>query len=413
VKSDFLNWRAVTWGDLAVLRYGKALRTHKEGGGDFRVFGTNGPIGWTEEPMFPPGIVVGRKGAYRGIHYSARPCWVIDTAFYLELLDARLVDVSWAYYQLKTVDLDSMDSGSAIPSTTRDAFATIPAYLPPIHTQRRISSVLRSLDDLIENNRRRIQLLEQMAQAIYREWFVKFRYPGHEHSTFVDSPLGPIPSDWSVLPVANIASTARHAVTSGPFGSKLGRKDYVGFGTPVIRGANLRLGGGFDESDFIFVSAEKCTELRSSLARPGDVIITQRGTLGQVGIIPATSKFAEYVLSQSQMKVTADRTIAAPEFLYAQLRTNETTERFVSQAMSSGVPHVNLALLREFEVLVPTVEVQDKFVATISPSVKTLELLTLQNVALMKVRDMLLPKLVTGQIDVSSLDLDALLEGVA
>lgn len=282
--------------------------------------------------------------------------------------------------------------------------------LPPPAEQRRIGDVLGAIDDLIENNRQRIALLERMALAIYREWFVRFRYPGHEDDELVGSPLGPIPSCWAVRPLAELASSDRHAITSGPFGSKLGRKDYVPDGVPVIRGSNLRIGGGFDTTDVVFVSEGKADELASSLARPGDVVVTQRGTLGQVGLIPSSSRWPRYVLSQSQMKVTVDRTSTTAEFIYCQLRSNETTERFVAQSMTSGVPHVNLALLREFEVLAPPLEMAVRFSYPISAFEEMQGALSTSSSWLASVRDLLLPKLVTGALDISALDIDGLFE---
>ena len=285
--------------------------------------------------------------------------------------------------------------------------------VPPLCVQHRVAEVLGTVDDLIASNCRRIELLEQMAQAIYGEWFVHFRYPGHEDAALVDSALGPIPEGWEVRQIVAIAGTARNSVTGGPFGSKLGRKDYVDGGVPVLRGANLRVGGGFDETDVVFVSEEKAAALRGSLARRGDVIVTQRGTLGQVGLIPPRSRFDQYLLSQSQMKITVDSAAATAEFIYAQFRTPETTGRFIAQAMSSGVPHVNLALLREFEVLLPPLAVQAAFIEALAPLSSQESSLREQNRVLMSIRDLLLPRLVTGEIDVSTLNLDALVHSVA
>lgn len=378
----------------------------------YRVFGTNGPIGWHDRAIFPAGVVVGRKGAYRGIHYSRSPCWVIDTAFYLDIHEPS-VDPRWAYYQLLTVNLDAIDNGSAIPSTSRDAFGAIPVAVPPLRTQFRIVEIMDALDHLIDSNQRRVELLEQMAKAIYQEWFVRLRYPGHEQAILVDSTLGTIPEGWEVKQVAEIAASGRNAVTGGPFGSKLGRKDYVETGVPVLRGANLCVGGGFDETNLVYVSEEKAEELRGSLARRGDVVVTQRGTLGQVGLIPPHSRFDRYLLSQSQMKITVDRMKAATEFIYAQLRTPATTERFIAQAMSSGVPHVNLALLRGFAIVVPPVRLQVSFSESIEHLSSQMWQLSEQRRCVVRIRDLLLPRLVSGGIDVSDLDFDPMPEPTA
>jgi type I restriction enzyme S subunit len=310
-------------------------------------------------------------------------------------------------------DLISATISSGVPHINLATLRGLTVSVPSLPTQRRIASVLGSVDDLIENNRRRIEVLRGMVQAIYEGWFIHFRFPDHENVAFVDSPLGPIPEDWQVRTVASVAADERGAVTGGPFGSKLGRKDYVADGVPVIRGANLRIGGGFDESDFVFVSETKAAELQSSSARRGDVLITQRGTLGQVGLIPESARFDRYVLSQSQMKISVDRQVMTPEFLYSQFCTAMTTERFIAQAMSSGVPHVNLSLLREFEVLTPPMRLQQVFTEASRHLSGQAHQLSAQVRVLGDVRDLLLPKLATGDIDVSRLDLDELVEAAS
>ena len=138
------QWQEVRWGDLATLEYGRALRGYDTARGPFRVFGTNGPIGWHDEALCShPSVIVGRKGAYRGIHYSSKPFFAIDTAFYLK--PRREMDVRWAYYQLLTQDINGMDSGSVIPSTSRDEFYSLPLLLPPLPEQRAIAHILGTL----------------------------------------------------------------------------------------------------------------------------------------------------------------------------------------------------------------------------------------------------------------------------
>ena len=167
------NWREVCWGDIATLEYGRALRGYDDAQGSFRVFGTNGPIGWHDEALCQyASVIVGRKGAYRGIHYSADPFFVIDTAFYLK--PKAEMDVRWAYYALLTQGINEMDSGSAIPSTSREEFYGLPVRVPPLPEQRTIAHILGVLDDKIELNRRMNETLEAMARALFKSWFVDF-----------------------------------------------------------------------------------------------------------------------------------------------------------------------------------------------------------------------------------------------
>jgi type I restriction enzyme, S subunit len=161
------DWASCRWGDLATLEYGKSLRDYSDAIGPYVVYGTNGPIGKHSEPLCNhAGVIIGRKGAYRGVHYSDKPFFVIDTAFYLEpKVD---IDPKWAYYQILTYDINAMDSGSAIPSTSRGDFYGLPVKVPPLPEQRAIAHILGTLDDKIELNRRMNETLEALARAIFK-----------------------------------------------------------------------------------------------------------------------------------------------------------------------------------------------------------------------------------------------------
>ncbi|MFN8092439.1 MAG: restriction endonuclease subunit S [Vicinamibacteria bacterium] len=128
------GWEVTTWGSVITLEYGRALRQYADKTAAYPVYGTNGRIGWHSEPLCGhAGIVIGRKGAYRGVHYCERPFFVIDTAFYVE--PRRKIDLRWAYYEILRQDINSMDSGSAIPSTSREDFYGLRVVAPPLNVQ--------------------------------------------------------------------------------------------------------------------------------------------------------------------------------------------------------------------------------------------------------------------------------------
>lgn len=167
------NWRQSTWGDEVSLEYGKAIRGYREGSGQYRVFGSNGPIGWTTESLAPgPGVILGRKGAYRGVQYSQDPFFVIDTAYYV--VPKTELDMRWLYYAIQYHKLGEIDDGSPVPSTTRAAVYVREVEIPPLNVQRRIAKILGSIDQKIELNRQTNQTLEHIAQAIFKSWFVDF-----------------------------------------------------------------------------------------------------------------------------------------------------------------------------------------------------------------------------------------------
>src|ERR1043166_2081588 len=167
------RWRASTWGDEIALEYGKGVRAYSNAMGPYRVYGSNGPVGWTSEPLAPgPGIILGRKGAYRGVRFSPEPFFVIDTAYYV--VPKTTLDMRWLYYAMVHHKLGEIDDGSPIPSTTRAAVYVRHLEVPPPEEQRAIATILGALDEKIELNRRMNETLEAMARAIFKDWFVDF-----------------------------------------------------------------------------------------------------------------------------------------------------------------------------------------------------------------------------------------------
>ena len=164
------------------------------------------------------------------------------------------------------------------------------------------------------------------------------------------SSVGNALSGWSEWIIRDLAP--KGGLVGGPFGSSLGTKDYVGLGVPVIRGQNLGSDGRFDASDFVYVSEGKADELKRNIAVAGDLVFTQRGTLGQVGIVPV-GDFERYVISQSQMRLRPDPELAFVDFLYYVFRSPQMLDMIDSRAIITGVPHINLGILGDFPVLLP------------------------------------------------------------
>lgn len=156
--------------------------------------------------------------------------------------------------------------------------------------------------------------------------------------------------------VEDIAASTKNALVGGPFGSNLVSADYVSSGIPVIRGQNMGQ-GRWVEGDFVFVSQQKAEQLSANIARPGDIIFTQRGTLGQVAIVP-DYPFERYIVSQSQMKLTPDKSKADTMFLYYYFSSPEQQDYIRQNAIQTGVPHTNLTILRQTIVRLPTLDEQ-------------------------------------------------------
>lgn len=171
---------------------------------------------------------------------------------------------------------------------------------------------------------------------------------------------------WPIVRLSELAANVKNATVGGPFGSNLVSADYVESGVPVVRGVNLPFDRQFSLENLAYVTEQKADSLTPNLAKPGDLVFTQRGTLGQVGIIPNDSPYDRFLISQSQMKMTVDSKKANPLYLYYYFRLKSTVDYVENHALQSGVPHINLGILRKLEVVAPPIGVQKKIAAILS-----------------------------------------------
>ena len=380
------EWQSTTWGDLAFLEYGRALRDYADKTGPIRVFGTNGPIGWHKEPLCKhPSVIIGRKGAYRGVHYSADPFFAIDTAFYLN--PKTEIDMRWAYYQLLAQDINGMDSGSAIPSTSREDFYGIPVSLPPLPEQRAIAHILGTLDDKIELNRRMNETLEEMARELFKSCFVDFdpvrakmegrwrpgesppSLPAEHYDLFpdrlVDSELGEIPEGWEVRTLGEILDLS--------YGKAL-RKQERRSGPFPVYGSNGQVGW----------HDEKLVD------GPG-IIVGRKGNPGFVKWSPV----AFYPIDTTFYVVPRDEDLGL-HFLFQALEGQDLP----SIAADSAVPGLNRNLAYMNRQVLPPHQVAEQFDSHARDMSARRHRLEQESSTLITLRDALLPKLVSGRLRV-------------
>ncbi len=268
--------------------------------------------------------------------------------------------------------------------------------VPGLRTQRQIVAVLVVLDDLIENNRRRVEMLEEMARAIYREWFVHFRYPGHQDVPLVDSPLGPIPDGWEITSIGD-----RFDVVLGGTPSRRNSAFWTHGTIPWINSGRVNDLRVIQASELITQDALQRSNAQVMPCRSTLLAITG-ATLGQVSLLEI-----EACANQSVIGLI-DRRNELGEFLY--LDISNRIDSIISKASGGAQQHVNKSIVCGIEIPLPAPAVSYAFSELVNPVFDLMADLLRQNVCLVETRDMLLPKLVTGRIDVSSLDLEAVLE---
>lgn len=263
--------------------------------------------------------------------------------------------------------------------------------VPALRTQQTIGQTLLTFDDLIENNRKRIELLEESARFLYREWFANFRYPGHEEVPLVDSELGPIPEGWGTDRCVDLLD-----VVLGGTPSKKTKRYWEGGTVPWVTSTVVNQMRVDSPSELITEEAlESCT---TKLVPSRSTMIAITGaTLGQLSL----SEF-ECCTNQSLVSIT-DRSFHSAEYWYLQMA--HRIQHLVNLATGSAQQHINKGDVEDFLLLKPEEPVLRRFQSLVLPLFDQLRLLSLSLRVLEEARDLLLPRLVSGDLDVSDLDL--------
>ncbi len=324
---------------------------------------------------------------------AAGQFWVNNHAHIIRAR-AGIADDDFLQAAIEFHPLGGLVTGAAQPKLSQANLKRMELIAPPFEEQRRIGTVLRTMADLIENNRRRIEILEEMARLIYREWFVHFRFPGHEDVELVDSALGPIPAGWEVVAVGDAVETVGGGTPS--------KKNPAYWESPTIT--------WYTPSDltkassmFAFESADCINELglKKSSARlfpARTVMMTSRATIGVISIAAT-----EAATNQGFISCVPNGRLS--EFhLYCWLREN--VELFLTLASGATFKELRKSTFRELPIVVPPEPVEDAFRAVVGPMCELVANLTRQNRVLAEARDLLLPRLISGELDVSDLDLD-------
>lgn len=305
-------------------------------------------------------------------------------------------DPHFVYYVLRTMgpELKRRAGGAATPIVNKSQFQDIELNLPDVETQRRVGRALAVYDDLIENNARRIAILEEKARRMYEEWFVHFRAPGCDNSRLVDSPLGPIPMGWKVTPLGALCSRITDGAHHSPKTQSVGMpmasvKDMRTWDFDV---AGCRL---IDRTDYEALVRSDCRPLK------GDVLIAKDGSY---------LKHAFVVREERELVVLSSIAILRPhesvsgDFLVQILKDRRTLERMKGVVSGVAIPRIILKDFAKFEIVFPPKDLSILWDDLISPNMALCQRLFRLNVNLRTQRDLLLPKLISGEIDVSAAD---------
>jgi type I restriction enzyme, S subunit len=261
-----------------------------------------------------------------------------------------------------------------------------------VKDQERIASILSSLDDKIELNRRMNQTLEQIAATLFKKYFVDDIDPDN------------LPDGWSTKTIEELSLK----VGMGPFGANIKVETFTASGMSIISGQNLNT-TILEDKTYNHISFEHAEKLKNSIVTRGDVIFTHAGNIGQVSLIPESSKFEKYILSQRQFYLRPNPDIISGFYLVLFFKSVEGQYKLLSHASSTGVPSISQPVtnLRRIKIIVPEKSVNDKFHRIVSSLYDLVSNNNRQIEKLTVIRDTLLPKLMSGEIDLSAINQNA------
>lgn len=305
---------------------------------------------------------------------------------------AKTVSPRYLLYILNSKEywelMQQIAGGSAQPKLGIYKVESISAELPPINTQIRIADILSAYDDLIENNQKQIKLLEEAAQRLYKEWFVDFRFPGHENTTFVDG----LPEGWEYLPIKDAFSWIR-----GKSYTSLELSDTEG--VKLVNLKNIKAFGGYNRgAEKRFTGSFK----QEQLLQPGDVVMgvtdmtKERRLVGHVAIIPDLKE--KMTFSMDLIKLLPNRISKC--YLYSLMFFGGYSKKISPLANGTNVLHLKPEAMNTMSILIPNKVIMTQYDDLFTYYNRKIEMLEDQIEVLKEARDRLLPKLMNGEIEI-------------
>ena len=329
----------------------------------------------------PPVVVTGRSGSLGKVQYIDSKCWPLNTSLYSK--DFRGNNPKYIYYFLQTMHLEQYNAGAGVPTLNQNHLQRLKIVVHDIDEQKNVADILSAYDNLIENNNKRMKLLEQMAENLYKEWFVRFRFPGYEDTEFEDG----MPRDWVRENIGLHYNTC-----SGGTPSRTHEEYYTEGTIPWVKTGEIK--------DGIIIHTDECiTEagIKGSSAKllpQGAVVMAMYGV--NIGMLAYLD--SEMTCNQACCVFNDKNEINSRHYLFHYLYSI----RDYLLLIGFGAAQQNLSqdLIKKVKIVIPPAELIKEFDKQKEPLYQTIRALMMQNDKLIKQRDALLPRLMSGKLEV-------------
>jgi type I restriction enzyme S subunit len=392
------EWRTAKLDELVSFKTGKLDSNAAVPDGDYPFFTCSQDTLWTNTYSFDTECVLLGGNNANGIFplkYFHGKFDAYQRTYIIKPRDSELLTTKFLYYALrpKLSELRSFSTGAATKFLTLTILNETAIEIPSLEEQRRIAGILSAYDELIENNQRRIRILEDMARSLYREWFVQFCYPSHESIQLVDSPLGRIPQGWGIKKLGDIALVNRTQINAKNAPDELHYIDIASVSPGQIDSVTTY---AFADAPGRARRIVQHGDVLWSCVRPNRrshalVMHSETNTIASTGFAVLTAKTVPFT------------------FLYFATTTDDFVSYLTNNASGAAYPAVTATTFEKAELLIPSLALLDRFGEATIAMAEQAHTLQRQTTNLRCTRDLLLPRLLSGQVSISDVVSEAVL----
>jgi type I restriction enzyme S subunit len=374
-----IKFEKVSLRKLVKIKNGKDHQELKTG--IYPVYGSGGIIRYVDKYMYDKeSILLPRKGSLNNIQFASKPFWTVDTCYYTEVNEEKVLP----YYLFKILsryDIEMLNTGSAVPSMTFEKYYSIEIKLPSKNYQTKVVNQLKSYDNLIENNQKQIKLLEEAAQRLYKEWFVNLRFPGHENVKIIDG----VPEGWEKKCI-----NALGKITTGKTPST-SKTEYYGGEYPFIKIPDMHncIFPLLTEST---LTLQGVNSQKNKTIHKNSIMVSCIATVGLVNIATQDCQTNQQINS---LELTDTLN------LYYMYFTLKRLKDLLEGVGSNGatMTNVNKEKFGKLAVMLPCKHLIEQFYNFCHPIFTSIYQKSVEEIKLKEARDRLLPKLMSGEIE--------------
>ena len=381
------KWEEKKFKDFIKLNRGFDLPNDKMKFGNYPVVASTNIKGYhISYKVTAPVVVTGRSGSLGVVQYIDKNCTPLNTTLYVK--DFKGNFPRFVYYYLKTMRLDTFNSGAGVPTLNQNHLHSMKINIPDIPTQECIADILSAYDDLIEANNRRIELLEQAAQELYKEWFVRFRFPGHEKAKFENG----LPEGWTVKRIGDLFQ-----ITSS---KRVYLADYVENGIPFYRSKEvIQLSQGQAITEPLYISNATFQNFKNKFGAPeeNDILITSVGTIG-ISYLVDGHEFYFKDGNLTWIKSGSDKILSL--FLFQWLNSQGGKQQLHQSTIGTSQSALTIENLKKIKLIVPDKKLVEDYYNKTYDMIEKKRILQKNNQNLTAQRDLLLPRLMSGKLEV-------------